>query len=111
MDTIQLQVPSKPEYVTTLRLVTAAFARQLAFDVEKVEDLRVCVSEAVNYLLPDNESLTLILSESNEGMIIQIQAKRRETQGESDSLHHMILATLLDEVEESPNGIQMRMNR
>ena len=62
MKAVALQIPSRPEYVTTLRLVTASIAQKMHFDIEAIDDLRVCVSEAVNYLLPSNEEILIRLS-------------------------------------------------
>ncbi len=39
-------LPAKPEYVVIARLVVAGVARQMRFDEEAVEDIRLAISEA-----------------------------------------------------------------
>lgn len=97
MDKLVLRIPSKPQYVSTLRLVTASIANEMHFDIESVEDLRVCVSEAVNYLLPDNEALEIIFRVNEERLEIVINAEWVRADQENE-MYRLILETLLDEV-------------
>lgn len=43
---VGLVLPAKPEYVIIARLVVAGVARQMRFDEEAVEDIRLAISEA-----------------------------------------------------------------
>ena len=45
-DTLKLQLPGKPQYVSTVRMVIASLANSAGFDVEAIEDMKVAVSEA-----------------------------------------------------------------
>ena len=48
MERITVTIPSNPLHVSTIRLMIAdRFA--IGFDVEAIADLRVCVSEALNF--------------------------------------------------------------
>jgi serine/threonine-protein kinase RsbW len=51
MDEINLKLPAKPEYVSVVRLTTAAIANRLGFCIDEIEDLKVAVSEAGIYLI------------------------------------------------------------
>lgn len=99
MTPVELCIPSQAEYVTTLRLVTASIAQKMQFDVEAIDDLRVCVSEAINYLLPSNDSIRICFREERDRLVIEICAKREETHDEGYTLHRQIMETLLDGVE------------
>lgn len=99
MTPVELCIPSQAEYVTTLRLVTASIAQKMQFDVEAIDDLRVCVSEAINYLLPSNDSIRVRFREERDRLVIEIGAKREETRDEGYTLHRQIMETLLDGVE------------
>lgn len=44
---VELQLPPRPEYVGTARIVAAAFARHHGFGEEQIDDLKIAVSEAV----------------------------------------------------------------
>jgi serine/threonine-protein kinase RsbW len=48
---VKLVVPAKPEYVRLLRAVTASLAARLEFTYDRIEDLRLAVSEACSTLL------------------------------------------------------------
>lgn len=47
-DEIRLSIPNKPEYVGVARLTVAAIASRIGFDIEKIEDMKIAVSEACN---------------------------------------------------------------
>ncbi len=111
METVKLIIPSRPEYVTTLRLVTASLAREMGFDYEAVEDLRVCVSELVNYLLPFNDKLKVIYEEKEEGMKIRIKAEIKNEQSPEAVMSRMILESLMDKVSRGKDGIYLVKNR
>ena len=53
MEKITITIPSNKKYIKSIRLFTASLASDLGFDIEQVEDLRVVVSEAINYKISD----------------------------------------------------------
>ena len=53
MDTISLIIPPKTIYLKSMRLLAASLASDIGFDIEEVEDIRVVVSEAINYKMSD----------------------------------------------------------
>lgn len=107
MTSVELRIPSQAEYVTTLRLVTASIAQKMQFDMEAIDDLRVCVSEAVNYLFPSNESILIRFQEESDRLVIEICATRTESQDEGYMLHHQIMETLLDGVETDDETLRL----
>lgn len=46
MATVELQIPSRPEYVGVVRLAVASLARQAGMGEEAVDELRIALSEA-----------------------------------------------------------------
>jgi serine/threonine-protein kinase RsbW len=61
---VKVVVPAKPDYVRLLRAVTAGLAARLEFTYDRIEDLRLAVSEACATLLAlpwDAEILVLRL--------------------------------------------------
>ncbi|MDO4594400.1 MAG: anti-sigma regulatory factor [Tissierellia bacterium] len=71
MEKITVEIPANKKYLKTVRLMTASVASAMNFDIEKIEDLRVLVSEAVNYkkkgslinidFLIEDDKLTIIV--------------------------------------------------
>ena len=111
MEKISLRVPSRPEYVTTLRLVTASVAQKLEFDVETIDDLRVCISEAVNYLLPLNEEIDVVFTLGEDKLSIEIDAEYQGAEEADQDLHCMILESLMDQVDYHKDGITLVKSR
>lgn len=105
METIVLEIPSKPEFIVTLRLATASIAQLMGFNIEVVDDLRICVSEAVNYLVDYNEKLHFEYFMEEEELRIVIQAENIVEKKESPDLHWLILDSLLDKVEKKNNSL------
>lgn len=105
--TVRLTIPSKPEYVTTLRLVTAAIANKQGFDIEAVDDLRVCVSEAVNYLFAFNEEISVSFEEEDDRLVIVIEAQRSDEEDDGTMLHRQIMESLMDELKLGPSEIRL----
>lgn len=46
VETVELRIPSKPEWVAVARLAVAAIANRLPFSVEEIEDLKLAIAEA-----------------------------------------------------------------
>ncbi|NLC42817.1 MAG: histidine kinase [Clostridiales bacterium] len=51
MDEISIKLPAKPEYMSVARLTTASIANRIGFTVDDIEDLKLAISEASNYLI------------------------------------------------------------
>lgn len=76
-DVLNFSVPGKPEYVQMLRLAIGSVACKSGFDVEKVEDITVAVSEACKLVtchgrdgLPSKYDITVEVNDS--GMKITV---------------------------------------
>jgi len=46
LGSVELRIPSKPEWVAVARLTVAAIANRLPFSVEEIEDLKLAIAEA-----------------------------------------------------------------
>ncbi len=46
LGTVELRIPSKPEWVAVARLAVAAIANRLPYSVEEIEDLKLAIAEA-----------------------------------------------------------------
>lgn len=47
-DSVNISLPSKPEYVSVARLTASVIASQMGFDIEAIEDIKLAVGEACN---------------------------------------------------------------
>lgn len=50
-DTIELILPFKAEYVSTVRLVASGLSNRIGFDIEVIEDIKVAISEVCNKIV------------------------------------------------------------
>nr|WP_072514956.1 hypothetical protein [Ndongobacter massiliensis] len=114
MEKVSVRIPSKAAYVSTLRLVTSSLANAQGFDVEAVDDWRVCVSEAVNPLIAKNEVLDVDFILSPGALRIEIRAQQLSEEAEEvpeKDLHRLILDSLLDSYIEEGDCIILEKKR
>ncbi|MBS5989285.1 anti-sigma regulatory factor [Anaerococcus hydrogenalis] len=98
MDTISLTIPPKTLYLKSMRLLAASLASDMGFDIEEVEDIRVVVSEAINYKMSD-EDIKINFYIKENLMKVEVIGKDREIEEENLKIKQVILEQLADRVE------------
>lgn len=98
MDTISLTIPPKTIYLKSMRLLAASLANDIGFDIEEVEDIRVVVSEAINYKMSDRDIKINFYIKENL-MKVEVIGKDREIEEENLKIKQIILEQLADKVE------------
>ena len=98
MDTISLTIPPKTIYLKSMRLLAASLASDIGFDIEEVEDIRVIVSEAINYKMSDRNIKINFYTKENL-MKVEVIGKDREIEEENLKIKQIILEQLADKVE------------
>ena len=98
MDTISLIIPPKTIYLKSMRLLAASLASDMGFDIEQVEDIRVVVSEAINYKMSDRDIKINFYIKENL-MKVEVIGKDREIEEENLKIKQIILEQLADKVE------------
>ncbi len=80
IETIDLKIPPRPEYISVARLTAAAIAARQDFTYDEIEDLKVAVSEACNALIQSQgdsgEPIALHFVEEADALDISITARR-----------------------------------
>jgi serine/threonine-protein kinase RsbW len=113
VDRIVLAFPPKAGFVSLARLTVSGVASQCGFDIDVIEDLKVCVSEVLNQLIAarcvsPGTDLQVAFSLSGEALAIRIGAPGLSGgmlfSGEEDAFALAILHTLMDEVDLSGEG-------
>lgn len=56
MNEVKLEVPKKSEFISCIRLTSAAFANIFKYDYEKIEDIKVVISEVCTYFINNIKS-------------------------------------------------------
>ena len=107
---IKLTVPNEVKNITLIRMATSFVASQMEFDIETIEDLRVCVSEACNIQLGTSEKLRLTLEDMGEYLNIHVEKKKSLDLGEDGinrELAASIMEILMDKVEIDDEGVHL----
>jgi serine/threonine-protein kinase RsbW len=74
--TVELEIPSRSVYVGVVRLAVATLARESGLDEERVDDLRIAVSEAcANALSPGEDAppIQVTWTEEADYLAVEIQ--------------------------------------
>lgn len=77
MDTIKIQIPGKPQYLTMVRLMTGSVAATAGFDIDAVEDIKTSMAEACKLVschgeegFSDRYQITCELGEEEMGLTV-----------------------------------------
>ena len=64
-DYVEIRIPSKPQYVSVIRLTISGIATRIGFSYDQIEDLKIAVSEAVTNVVQhaynDNEEGEIVI--------------------------------------------------
>lgn len=97
MEKLSIIIPANSLYIKSLRLFAASLASDLGFNIEEVEDIRVVVSEAVNYKL-NEEDITINFYAEEKKLKVEVIGKDRELEPRALSMRDLILEELCDEL-------------
>ena len=98
MEKISINIPAKSLYIKSIRLFAASLASDLGFNIEEVEDIRVVVSEAINYKLSEEE-ITINFYSKEKYLEVEVIGNDRDIDPMGLSLRDLILKELCDKVD------------
>ena len=118
-ETIKMEIPANPDYVSILRLTTSGIANKLGFSMDDIEDMKVAVSEACSNAVKHSEDnkVSINFNLLNNGIQIEIIDNGKGydvdsietpdlTNPKEGGLGLFIIQTLMDEVNISSRGNQ-----
>lgn len=94
MDGINVTLPLKNEYLTTVRLLTGGVCAVAEFDVDFAEDVKVCVTESLLILKRNGYSLAELSFGVGETLRVQIVGKERKDAANKEEGDEISLALL-----------------
>lgn len=125
MDSVEIQIPPRPEYVGVLRLALGSLARTAGMDEESIDDLRIAISEACTTAVVAQEEsgaedpVTLTWQGGETEVVVEIAGPGRtrvdpddvDTQGFATRLamSDALLTSLVDDYEVSDEGARVRL--
>ena len=113
-DIIQISIPSKPDYISLVRLTASGIAHSMALNIEDIEDIKVCIGEAcINVLsLETSEEISLVFEVDENKLCIKINDVKENIPKKLDEskereLGLLIIKSIMDEVKFTEKGIEM----
>lgn len=107
MEKIQIKIPAKEIYLKSLRLFASSIASDIGFNIEEVEDIRVVVSEAVNYKLRDGDQVVINFFVKEKELEVEVIGKDKEIEETALKMRNLILESLADQVEVDQDIIRL----
>lgn len=112
-ESINLSLPSKPEYVSIARLTASYLANQMGFDVEIIEDIKLAVGEACNNAILHSgteetykieffnmpNELKIEIRDHGKGFSVENYKKPNAEDLQENGLGLFIIKSLMDQVE------------
>ncbi|MGP6158678.1 MAG: ATP-binding protein [Vulcanimicrobiaceae bacterium] len=86
LGTVDLRIPSKPEWVAVARLAVAAIANRLPFSVEEIEDLKLAIAEACTICIqqtPSSSAIAITCDAATEYLRVHVRDYRQGTRPEA----------------------------
>lgn len=104
MDKINLTIPKKSEYMSTIRLTTSALSNLKGFNIDDIEDLKVIVSEVcsffINNVVHNNEPLNIEYHICNNSLQVEVsdlnEGEITEANKNNSDMCIMIIESLAD---------------
>jgi serine/threonine-protein kinase RsbW len=99
-DVVEIRVPLRPEYATTVRTVAASLGADAGFSVDELDDLRLALSEVFSVMAElgtKDSRATLSFAVSDDTMSIDVSADGLDGAVEFDELATTILQSVVDD--------------
>lgn len=94
LGTVELRIPSKPEWVAVARLAVAAIANRLPFSVEEIEDLKLAIAEACTVCIqqgPGSATIDITCEATTSQLRVEVRDGRYRTRNDA-SKHPAVVA-------------------
>ena len=110
MDKISIKIPANKKYQKSIRLFVAGLGSELNFNIEQIEDLKVLVSEAINYKM-GQDGLNLNFLVGNSSLALEVVGKDKNDDVRALAMRDAILAALADEIETDGELLRITMRK
>lgn len=114
-DTVEVSVPVRTEYLSTLRTVAAALGADAGFSIDEIDDLRLAISEVVSSFVEIGQRVTphpddridVVFGTDGDTLAVEITTRRGDFPIELDDLATGILASVVDRCDISPHSVRV----
>ena len=111
-DVIKLIIPSKPDYISVVRLTSSAIANNIGLNIEDIEDIKVSIAEACINALNKSDEIYIQFEIEENRLIIKVD-NVSPCEGDEVDLNNeielgiLIIKSLMDEVKFNGEGVEM----
>ena len=95
LGTVELRIPSKPEWVAVARLAVAAIANRLPFSVEEIEDLKLAIAEACTMCIQqgaESQSIDITCEASTAQLRVHVRDGRYRLRDDAGTKRPTVVA-------------------
>lgn len=110
MDKISIKIPANKKYQKSIRLFVAGLGSELDFNIEQIEDLKVLVSEAINYKM-GKDGLDLNFLVGDDYLALEVVGKDKKDDPRAIAMRDAILSALADEIETEGDLLRIIMRQ
>ncbi len=107
---MKMTIPAEPRFISIVRLAASSLAASIDFDIEEVEDIRVCVSEALNNAMASGKPVDLRFTAADRCICIEVDGFT-EPETEQGKMGLLIIQSLMDVVTRTSEGIHMEKSK
>lgn len=111
-DIITITIPSKPDYISVIRLTSSAIASNIGLNIEEIEDIKVSIAEACINAIDKSDEITIQFNIETDKLIMKVDNVSSSKDDNIDldrerELGILIIKSLMDEVNFSEEGVEM----
>ena len=111
-DIIKLTIPSRANYISVVRLTTSSIGNSIGFNIDDIEDLKVCISEACINALDKSTEINIKFIIELDKLIMKVDNVSLYNPDNTEinkekQLGILIIKSLMDEVNFVEEGVEM----
>lgn len=110
MDKISIKIPANKKYQKSVRLFVAGLGSEMDFNIEQIEDLKVLVSEAINYKM-GREGLDLNFLVGDEKLTLEVVGQDKKDDPRAIAMRDAILLALADDIKTEGDLLSITMRK
>ena len=110
MDKISIKIPANKKYQKSVRLFVAGLGSEMDFNIEQIEDLKVLVSESINYKM-GREGLDLNFLVGDEKLTLEVVGQDKKDDPRAIAMRDAILLALADDIKTEGDLLSITMRK
>jgi serine/threonine-protein kinase RsbW len=108
-DAIDVTVPLRAQYASTMRVLVAALGADAGFSIDEIDDVKLALTEAFSMMTDDhgNHRVSIRFSVDATGLIVQLCPQDGATIRQPDELARTILDVVVDRYEVNDESVTL----